>query len=153
MGYQPTMFSFPLLFLENQPSYNTLPKGDECYRVSQTTLNWYQAQEDCWGQNGFLAEIKSEEQQKRLEGFLPYDTNFWIGLNDIANDGDFVWAESHQSVDYTNWHPGQPDNGSGDEDCVHIIGRQEDQFSWNDVPCAVVEVWDLPVHALCQYNS
>merc|ERR1719495_748682 len=96
--------------------------GDECYRISREASTWYQAQEECWGQNGYLAEIKSEEQQKSLEGILPFDINFWIGLNDIANEGVFVWASS------------QPDNGK-DEDCVHISGATKDQFGWNDLRC------------------
>jgi len=127
--------------------------GDDCYKISQKALNWYQAQEECWGQGGFLAEIKSEEQQKSLEEILPYDINFWIGLNDIANEGVFVWAESHESADYNNWASNEPDNGHGSEDCVQMNGRPQDQFEWNDLSCDRVEAYDLQVHALCQYNS
>ena len=47
--------------------------------------------------------------------------------------GHFVWAESHQSLDdteYTHWATNQPDNGSGKEDCVVKV-RKKFQFLYN----------------------
>ena len=67
--------------------------------------------------------------------------------------GVFVWAESHESVDYNNWASSQPDDSGNAEDCVHISGTNDHQFGWNDLECDRADAFDLPVHAVCQFNS
>lgn len=54
----------------------------------------------------------------------------WIGFNDIASEGSFVWYDQSPIV-YTNWHSGEPNN-SGNEDCVQIYPDGQ----WNDLNCA-----------------
>merc|ERR1712219_4534 len=145
----PFKISSDQLFNEGCPEGWTLI-GDECYRISQDNMNWFQAQEYCWGNNGFLAEIKTEKQQSSLGDILfhtiPY---YWIGLSDNANEGTFVWAESHESLDYNNWAPGEPNNDKGGEDCVHMDSAE--QLQWNDISCDSVR--ETGFHALCQLNS
>ncbi|XP_061167260.1 uncharacterized protein LOC133176112 [Saccostrea echinata] len=58
----------------------------------------------------------------------------WIGANDIAQEGRFVWTETNRDVtSYSNWHPMEPDD-SGGQDCVHICR----QGVWGDTPCGEV---------------
>ena len=59
----------------------------------------------------------------------------WIGLNDAAAEGVFVWV-SGEAAAYRNWMPGEPNNGGGyvpDEDYVAMRGPGL-SFSnaWND---------------------
>ena len=53
-----------------------------------------------------------------------------IGLNDIDNEGTFVWTDGSSS-NYIPWETAQPDDNGGIEDCVESrsIGV------WNDIPC------------------
>ena len=54
---------------------------------------------------------------------------FWIGVNDIANEGTFVYDSSGTIIVYANWNPGEPSD-SGGEDCTEI-----NNGNWNDMPC------------------
>ena len=54
---------------------------------------------------------------------------FWIGVNDIASEGTFVYDSSGTTIVYENWNPGEP-NDSGGEDCTEIK-----YGNWNDMPC------------------
>merc|ERR1711894_165665 len=109
--------------------------GDFCYTTSQQRMNWHTAQELCWIEGGYLAEIKTSEQEKQIESVIRQESHYWIGLNDIATEGLFRWAESHAVAEYTNWYPGEPNNSAGGstENCV--VKGMQGGFAWNDVPC------------------
>ena len=64
--------------------------GNSCYLMSQDKMTWYQAQEICWGHGGYLAEIKSKEEEDALDKYLIHDLNFWLGLEDLATEGCMV---------------------------------------------------------------
>lgn len=82
----------------------------------------------------------------------------WIGLNDAGHEGTFTWS-SGQSVSYTNWSPGQPDNARGDENYAMMwtptsLPQSPEYWSqWNDLANSfagmdsfgVVEVDSVPV--------
>ena len=91
-----------------------------------------------------LASLLSAEEQAFVEALRPTPptTGYWIGFNDIATDGDYVW-DSGLPVTYTNWYAvteptGQP---STDEDCVHFfggsLGAGAANGMWNDNFCSV----------------
>jgi hypothetical protein len=65
----------------------------------------------------------------------------WIGLNDQAQEGRFVWSDA-SSVDFYNFNPAEPNdccgngiNFDGGEDCVNLdIGARAGK--WNDLKCS-----------------
>merc|ERR1711879_294909 len=118
--------------------------GDACYMVSHSRMTWYSAQELCWSLGGYLAEIEDQEQETHLDNFLGDGRDYWLGLNDLAQEGTFKWAETHQVAEYTNWASGQPDNGHGSEDCVFKFA---DSLKWNDEACDGHDAQH--VYALC----
>ena len=78
----------------------------------------------------------------------PVSAGLWLGLNDAAHEGVFVWVSGNSSA-YRNWAPGEPNNGAGfypDEDQVAMrLLSLPYPGQWNDAPsdqthCAVVEV-------------
>jgi len=75
---------------------------------------------------------------------LHEDIRYWIGASDLATEGSFVWAESHEAVDYANWRPGEPNNDDN-EDCVEMGWNSDGAFGWNDKHCTSTEI-----HAFCQ---
>ncbi|MFO0874115.1 MAG: lectin-like protein [Phycisphaerales bacterium] len=67
-----------------------------------------------------------------IDGGLPFSN--WIGLNDVASEGNFVWWCA-EPVNYTNWQPGEPNNG-GNSDFTELLG---DTGQWRDRGNAAVE--------------
>jgi hypothetical protein len=65
----------------------------------------------------------------------------WLGLTDQAVEGAFGWI-SGESASFTNWNPGEPNNGGGfvpNEDYVYMIEANPawpslNPGKWNDVP-------------------
>ena len=59
----------------------------------------------------------------------------WIGLYqpDPDVEGPFVWTDG-TPVNYTSWHPNQPNDFRSPEDCVAIFTHTKTKKSWNDVP-------------------
>ena len=80
------------------------------------------------------------------------DHFLWIGLNDVQNEGTFVWV-SGETPSYTNWAPGEPNNSNGDEHYVNMYPNTFSTGEWNDcdngVRCSpffgVVEVASAPI--------
>lgn len=70
----------------------------------------------------------------------------WIGFNDEAQEGNFVWYDQ-APITYTNWAPGEPNNSGGNEGCTQIYP----DGLWNDLNCntanakSIIEVNLCPV--------
>lgn len=76
--------------------------------------------------------------------------SMWIGYNDAASEGNFVWSGGG-GTGYTNWAAGEPSGNQSDEDYAAILvppafglpGQWHDvvsDFRFNDVTYGLVEV-------------
>ena len=59
----------------------------------------------------------------------PY-RHIWIGLNDIAVEGTYVWNSTGKVTTYGYWLSGQPDNYYNEDACFL---HSAEQGRWNDV--------------------
>ncbi len=48
----------------------------------------------------------------------PFGFHYWLGLNDIVEEGVWVWQNSFEEAGYTNWDVGEP---HGDSDCAMLV--------------------------------
>jgi hypothetical protein len=84
------------------------------------------------GIKGHLADLTTAEENAAVAAaVLPFSgmSFMWIGLNDLALEGDYRWSDNEPVGMYTNWGMGQP-NGLG-ENCVVML----DTGRWADLPC------------------
>ena len=58
---------------------------------------------------------------------------YWIGLNEIANEGTWLWTDS-TPFKFNAWRKDQPGNHGSDEDCASIYRDR----TWHDVNCRVL---------------
>ncbi|XP_075155711.1 salivary C-type lectin 2-like [Haematobia irritans] len=100
--------------------------------------NWFQAFNNCSARRMNLVILDSQEKTEALTGELKKifgsdHPNIWIGGNDNAKTGQFVWIKTNKQFDYANWAPRQPDNKEGKEHCVMLWS--EHNYLWNDGNC------------------
>jgi hypothetical protein len=115
------------------------------YYCSLSPASWADANTISQNNGGTLACITSPEENAFLANQLTIQSA-WIGLNDIEEEGNFVWPCGDPLV-YTNWFPGQPNNFNGNQNCVEILnnGQWNDQYETYQLefimerPCTVVQ--------------
>ncbi len=127
--------------LEVAQTHNAIysPVTGNYYFLTQSTNNWHGAQLEAIAAGGNLVTINNQEEQEWLNGQFPFD--YWIGLTDEEQEGNWQWV-SGESITFTNWLPGQPDNW-GNEDYVHTWhggGRWNDNTSSGQYYRGVVEL-------------
>ena len=66
-------------------------------------------------------------------------------LLDPISLGDFIWDNSKEDVEFSNWDEGQPDDWHDDEDCVHM----QDDGTWVDLDCFIDDYYG-DLRAVCQ---
>lgn len=123
--------------------------------------SWQDSEAEAVGLGGHLVKVDDAAEQAWV-----FDTfgqwggvarSLWIGLNDAADEGRFVWRDLTAPA-YTHWLPGQPDNSSvtGGESYVHMLNTGNAYGHpggfWNDLAspnsvftvfnpvCGVVEI-------------
>jgi len=118
------------------PSCATETDGERQYLLCEDELAWMDARAECSAVGYELVSIGSEDEDDFVDlyaGLLLLD-EWWLGLNDRATEGTFVWA-SGEPVTYTDWLLLQPDDGAiFGEDCVEMNVSVLAQ--WNDADCA-----------------
>lgn len=106
------------------------------YLLAQSS--WQDAETEAVSLSGHLATINDAAEQSWVFNTFGYfggtDHSLWIGLNDAAVEGNFVWT-SGEPLTYTNWISGQPDNNVGGEDYVHMMRDNLGYIpgTWNDL--------------------
>lgn len=76
----------------------------------------------------------------------------WIGLSDIEHEGRFTWEVDNSTLNFTNWEPGQPNNGgNGRQHCV-TVGAKEYFGLWNDdyCPYPYLYICEKPLNGMCK---
>ena len=102
------------------------PENGHAYKRIQCE-DWIDAQTQAAAEGGYLVTINDEMEQKWLQAVFGGQPS-WIGLNDIAQEGQWTW-DNGEPLTYTNWGLQQPsDTSSGEEDYVIIgpSGKWED---------------------------
>jgi len=102
---------------------------------------------------GHLVTINDAAENEWVRStFTPINNSgLLIGINDAATEGAFVWPNGDPVV-YTNWEPGQPDNGGAGEDYgfMRVDGQWIDQTNCpaNSSGEAIIEVDTLTLPGL-----
>ena len=109
---------------------------DHVYAFCVKPRSWQQARQACLETGMDLASVSSENEDIWMSGEaqgLAAETGWWFGLNDIAEEGVFVWADG-EPVSFTDWAANEPNDWDNNEDCGSVVNHL---FlpQWNDTVC------------------
>jgi hypothetical protein len=134
----------------------TNPSNSHVYYLLEESNSWSGAEADAILHGGHLATINDANEQDwvftTFGSFGGVDRSLWIGLHEVGEEGNFVWA-SGEPVSYTNWCTGEPNNGNGgaEESCVHMIRNGLGGAGlWNDLPESIVSDPKMPLHGVAE---
>ena len=81
------------------------PENGHAYKRIQCE-DWIDAQTQATAERGYLVTINDETEQKWLQAVFGGQPS-WIGLNDIAQEGQWTW-DNGEPLTYTNWGLQEP---------------------------------------------
>merc|ERR1711936_746954 len=113
-----------------------------CYRFHESPMTQSEAKKFCEEEQevpAHLIEIDSVEENNAIiaemqrQNSYSRKTNFWLGINDRHTEGHWVLESTGESVVFTDWKSGEPNNAgrSGSENCAFI----NELDKWSDVDC------------------
>ncbi|XP_063409895.1 perlucin-like protein [Mytilus trossulus] len=106
----------------------------DCYYFSKDQKNWTDAKSSCQSKASMLAEVVSSDQRDFLKTKAEENRyTFWLGGTDIVTESVWMWTTSQTTFTFTDWHPNNPSNDDGNENCLEM--RQSVDFLWNDNFC------------------
>lgn len=93
------------------------------YELVSDPKTWKEAKQHARTKGGNLVVIESAEEQALVESITKNSEGkqmaIWIGLSDEDDEGQWEWV-SGEDIGYTNWGPGNPDDGFGLQDYAWI---------------------------------
>jgi hypothetical protein len=84
---------------------------------------------------GYLVTITSASEQAFLDQHYGNSGLYWIAVGDSASEGTWRWnagPESGSLLTYTNWKPGEPNNGAGFFQEDQAVANYGGVGLWND---------------------
>jgi len=117
--------SAPVLNPANLHWYEIVPSGDDG--------SWDNAELNAIALGGHLVTINDAAEEQWLRDTFGTDTRFWIGFNDVATEGDWLWV-SGEPVTHTNWDAGEPSNHTPptEGEDYAVINWNAATGGWND---------------------
>ncbi|MCM3903390.1 MAG: PEP-CTERM sorting domain-containing protein [Pyrinomonadaceae bacterium] len=125
VGADPVVLTGPVVNPANGHTY---------YLLSSDT--WTASQSAAVALGGNLVTINDSAENAwvftTFAGFGGVTNRFlWIGLNDVAVEGTFEWANG-ELLTFTNWSFGEPNNTGGNENYVGMYPIAFSGGEWND---------------------
>ena len=102
-----------------------IPPHVYIYRLTSARQSWQQSQDICrnWGGTLAVHGVKTRENRKTLiQNLSISNIFFWIGVNDIASEGNWVWVNGERAnSSELIWESTQPNDGRS-ANCVWVHG-------------------------------
>ena len=97
--------------------------------------NFGDAKKGCAKLGGTLAMLKAAEESDQLTKAMGQRfpvTELWVGLNELAAEGTWLWTTG-APIAFSNWKHEEPNGYRGNEHCTELFAHS---WQWNDLDCS-----------------
>ncbi|XP_044251215.1 accessory gland protein Acp29AB-like [Drosophila takahashii] len=116
------------------------------YIEEEVSKNWTDAQLFCREKGAYLAAIQDQKEFKDVTLKLQKDNRYWLGINDIENEGIYISDASGNVAPFLKWGLGDPDSMEKNEDCIGVVAGVA-YSAMVDWPCK------LEFHVICSLDN
>ena len=131
--------------------------NDHCLYLEKSRRTYVDANQNCKSQfngNGKLFEpntwIENENVYKVVKSIYSY---WWIGVNDVQSEGNYVYESSGQPITFTpKWRPGYGVRNTG-QNCIFYhtpISGSSEVLEWVDFPCTSNSKIPVKYYSICE---
>jgi hypothetical protein len=129
------------------------PVNHHSYQLLQAAT-WKDSEKEAVSMGGHLATIRNASEEawivRQFGSYGDQQRLLWIGLTDSARKSHFSWS-SGESLSYTCWAEGEPNNAGRGEDFVAIYYPGHSQGGkWNDWNDRIVDPIGLPMNGVVE---
>uniref|UniRef100_A0A8C4MYB3 Surfactant protein D n=1 Tax=Equus asinus asinus TaxID=83772 RepID=A0A8C4MYB3_EQUAS len=105
--------------------------GEKIFKTGGFEKSFEEAQQVCTQAGGQLASPRSAAENEALQQLVTAQNKIaFLSMTDATTEGKFTYPTGETLV-YSNWAPGEPNNNGGAENCVEIFTNGK----WNDKNC------------------
>ncbi|XP_016970579.1 accessory gland protein Acp29AB-like [Drosophila rhopaloa] len=90
------------------------------YIEKEIKKSWDAAEETCREMGGHLATIQNESDFTAIKDGLSQPKSYWLGISDVAKEGEFVSVATGKLAPFLKWEKDQPNNLFGKDNCVDL---------------------------------
>lgn len=132
---------------KNTPGKEFTQIGSKYYYIERhESCNWHSAVHKCLALGAHLVSLQSQDELDALQPLLDRTRRYWIDINDIGDEGNFLSIVDGLPPTFERWHQKNPSNSKKSEDCgeLHSFG---DDFLMNDNNCRKSLMY------ICEYSN
>lgn len=116
---------------------------EKFYYIVKEERNYRDALTQCRIRGGTLAMPKDAATNSLIAEYISSLglLRVFIGVNDLEKEKQFVYTDNTPVQNFSSWKSGEPNDGSGYEDCVEMVSTG----AWNDVDC------QFTIYFVCEF--
>uniref|UniRef100_A0A3B3Z4F7 C-type lectin domain-containing protein n=1 Tax=Poecilia mexicana TaxID=48701 RepID=A0A3B3Z4F7_9TELE len=86
-------------------------------------MTWANAEKNCLSMGANLASVRNAYEYRRIQALIRAASRnsreAWLGGSDAQQERTWLWSDG-SPMRYTNWCPGEPNNGGGSQHCLQM---------------------------------
>lgn len=127
---------FQMLECDTSSGFKIETYSETSYCVGRFGPTTYEeADEECTNRGGFLMSVKTGNKLNVLYYNVWKGQKTWVGCDDLAEEGTFIWKEDNRAVTATEYSQifalGEPNDYMKGEDCVAIVSGPKGLSDYN----------------------